>query len=199
MESVVVIRFEQQRKAYQALGALMQCDTDRRIELEAVAIVERTTDGKLLVLESADYDPLVRTASGSLIGMLIGALGGPVGLLLGWGTGAAAGAAFDTERALTSQEALSMLGGAIPPRSTAVVVSVTEPVVNVVDDEMSKLGGEVTRRSRDEVIDELQVVQEEAGRAAREARRLARENRRAKRAAAFEKRTAGLKEKLHVS
>ena len=53
-------------------------------------------------------------ASGSLIGMLIGVLGGPVGVLLGWGAGAVMGGAFDLDRAVTSDEALTVLGRAIP-------------------------------------------------------------------------------------
>ena len=99
--------------------------------------------------ESADNVGLVGTASGSLIGMLVGVLGGPVGVLLGWGAGALMGGAFDVDRAVTSDEALTVLGRAIPPESTAVIASVEEPVVEVIDAEMYKLGGEVTRRPVD--------------------------------------------------
>ena len=105
-ENVVVVRFTEPSKAYQALSVLKECDADGRIGLESAAIVERTSTGELRVPESADNVGLVGTASGSLIGMLVGVLGGPVGLLLGWGTGALMGGAFDLDRAETSDEAL---------------------------------------------------------------------------------------------
>jgi uncharacterized membrane protein len=140
----------------------------------------------------------VGTASGSLIGMLIGVLGGPVGLLLGWGAGALMGGAFDIDRAVTSDEALTVLGQAIPPESTAVIASVEEPAAEVIDSEMKKLDGEVTRRPVAEVMAELEVAEEAADAAAREARRAVREKRKAELTADVNERVGKLKEKLHV-
>src|SRR6476659_2751150 len=132
-ENVVVVRFTEPSKAYQALSVLKDCDAGGRIGLESAAIVERTEGGELHIPESADNVGLVGTASGSLIGMLIGVLGGPVGVLLGWGAGAMMGGAFDVDRAVTSDEALTVLGQAIPPGSTAVIASVEESAVEVID------------------------------------------------------------------
>jgi hypothetical protein len=110
-ENVVVVRFSDQSKAYQALSVLKDCNADGRIGLESAAIVERTAAGELRVPEGTDNMELVGTASGSLLGMLIGVLGGPVGVLVGWGSGALMGGAFDLDRADTSEEALSRRGG----------------------------------------------------------------------------------------
>src|SRR6476619_954510 len=90
-ENVVVVRFTEPSKAYQALSVLKECDAKGRIGLESAAVVERTANGELQIPESADNVGLVGTASGSLIGMLIGVLGGPAGLLLGGGVGAMMG------------------------------------------------------------------------------------------------------------
>ena len=109
-ENVVVVRFTEPSKAYQALSVLKECDAEGRIGLESAAVVERTAAGELRIPESADNVGLVGTASGSLIGMLVGVLGGPVGVLLGWGAGAMMGGAFDVDRAVTSDEALTVLG-----------------------------------------------------------------------------------------
>ena len=155
--------------------------------------------GELRIPESADNVGLVGTASGSLIGMLVGVLGGPVGVLLGWGAGAMMGGAFDVDRAVTSDEALTVLGRAIPPGSTAVIASVEEPAVEVIDAEMYTLGGEVTRRPVDEVMGELEAAEEAADAAAREARRVVREKRKAELHAGVDERVGKLKEKLHVS
>ena len=90
-ENVVVVRFTEPSKAYQALSVLKECDAQGRIGLESAAVVERTPQGELRIPESADNVGLVGTASGSLIGMLVGVLGGPLGVLLGWGAGAMMG------------------------------------------------------------------------------------------------------------
>jgi len=198
-ENVVVVRFTEPSKAYQALSVLKECDAEGRIGLESAAVVERTPEGELRIPESADNVGLEGTASGSLIGMLIGVLGGPVGVLLGWGAGAMMGGAFDVDRAVTSDEALTVLGQAIPPGSTAVIASVEESAVEVIDAEMYTLGGEVTRQPVDEVMGELEAAEDAADAAAREARRVVREERKAKVHADVDERMGKLKEKLHVS
>ena len=198
-ENVVVVRFTEPSKAYQALSVLKECDAEGRIGLESAAVVERTAQGELRIPESADNVGLVGTASGSLIGMLIGVLGGPVGVLLGWGAGAMMGGAFDIDRAVTSDEALTVLGQAIPPGVDRRDREVEEPAVEVIDAAMSKLGGEVTRRSTAQVMDELEAAEEAADAAAREARRTLREKRTAELHAGVEERVGKLKQKLHVA
>ena len=198
-KNVVVVRFTEPSKAYQALTVLKECDADGRIGLRSAAVVERTPTGELRTVEGADNVGLVGTASGSLIGMLIGVLGGPVGVLVGWGAGALMGGVFDIARVEKSDEALSALGRAIPPDSTAVIAGVEEPAVEVIDGEMAKLGGEVTRRPLNEVMDELEAAEEAAEAAAREARRALREERKADLTADLDERVGNLKQTLHVS
>ena len=197
--NVVVVRFTEPSKAYQALSVLKDCDASGRIVLESAALVERTPDGTLQIPEGADNLGPIGAASGSLIGMLVGVLGGPVGVMLGWGGGALIGGAFDIDRAVTSDEALTVLGRAIPPESTAVIASVGEPAVEVIDGEMAKLGGEVTRRSAADVMDELEAVEAAADAAAREALRTVHEQRKAEIHADADERMGKLREKLHVS
>jgi uncharacterized membrane protein len=198
VDNVVVVRFSEPSKAYQALSVLKECGAEGRIGLESAAIVERTAEGELRIPEGTDNVGLVGTASGSLIGMLIGVLGGPVGVLIGWGAGALMGGAFDLDRAETSDEALGVLGRAIPPGSTAVIASVTEPAVEVIDGEMKNLGGEVTRRSAADVMDELEASRDAAAAASREARRTVRQKRKAEVKAGVDERVGKLKEKLHA-
>jgi uncharacterized membrane protein len=199
IDNVVVVRFTEPSKAYQALSVLKECDADGRIALGSAAIVERTAAGELRIPEGTDNIGLFGTASGSLIGMLVGVLAGPVGALVGWGTGALMGGVFDIDRAEKSDEALAALGRAMPPESTAVIAAVGEPAVEVIDGEMAKLGGEVTRRPVAEVMLELEAAEEAADAAAREARRTLREERKAEVSADFQERVANVKEKLHVS
>jgi uncharacterized membrane protein len=198
-ENVVVVRFTEPSKAHEALSALKDCDDNDRIGLKSAAVVERTTAGDLRSLEDWDNVGPAGMASGSLVGMLIGVLGGPVGVLLGWGAGATLGGAFDIDHAVTSDEALTVLSTAIPAGSTAVIADVEEFAVEVIDGEMKKLDGEVTRRPIDEVMGELEAAEEAADAAAREARRTVREQRKAEVHANVDERVGKLKEKLHVS
>ena len=198
-KNVVVVGFTEPSKAYQALSVLKDCDAEGRIGLESAAVVERTAAGELHIPESDDNVGPIGTASGSLIGMLVGVLGGPVGVLLGWGAGALMGGAFDVDRAVSSDEALTVLGRAIPPGSTALIASVEESAVEVIDAEMYTLGGEVTRRPVAEVMRELEAAEEAADAAAREARRVVRETRKAELHAGVDERVGKVKEKLHVS
>lgn len=197
-KNVAVVRFTEPSKAYQALSVLKQCDADSRIELESAAIVERTPEGELRIPESADNVGLAGMASGSVIGMLLGVLGGPVGVMLGWGAGAMVGGAFDIDRDVTSYEALAILGKAIPAGSTAVIASVDESAVEVIDGEMAKLDGVVTRQPVAAVIDELEAAQDEAAAAKREARRASFEKKKTELSTEVKEHVGALKTKLHA-
>ena len=199
IHNVVVVKFAEASKAYQAMSVLKDCDAEGRIELKSAALVERTPEGELRIPEGADNIAMIGTVSGSLIGMLIGVLGGPVGVLVGWGAGALMGGTIDIVGITKSEEALTALGRAIPPESTAVIASVTEPAVEVIDGEMAKLDGEVTRRPVVEVMAELEAAEEAADAAAREARKKLRETRKAELTENLEARVESLKEKLHVA
>jgi hypothetical protein len=76
---------------------------------------------------------------------------------------------------------------------------VEESAVEVIDGEMKKLDGEVTRRSAAEVMDELEAAEDAADAAAHAARRNLREKRKAELHAGAEERMGKLREKLHVS
>jgi uncharacterized membrane protein len=198
-ENVVLIRFEEPSKTYEALDVLKKCDHEGRIELQSAVIVERRPTGELHTLQSWDDMGPVGTASGSLIGMLVGVLGGPVGMLLGATTGAVLGGAFDIDRSVTSDEALTTLGRAIPSGAIALLAQVDEPAVEVIDAEMDMLGGTVERYPVAEVLAELGAAEDAAEAAAREARRVVREQRKAKLSAGMHEQVGKAKEKLHVS
>ena len=197
-ENVVVVRFTEPGKAHDALAVLTQCDQDERIELRSGAVVQRTATGELRTLEEVENPGPIATMSASALGMLIGVLGGPIGVLLGWGAGATVGGVFDIDRAVTSDEALTALGTAIPSGSTAVIADVVEVTVEVLDGEMQKLDGEVTRRPAEEVMAEVGAAEEAADAAAREARHTIRERRKAELQANVDEHAGKLKDKLHA-
>ena len=176
VHNVVVVKFTDASKAYQALSVLKDCDAEGRIGLKSAAIVERTPDGELRIPRAgqlrarrhgervADRDAHRRPRR-------------PGGRSRRLGAGALMGGTIDIVGITKSEEALTAFGRAIPPESTAVIASVTEPAVEVIDGEMAKLDGEVTRRPVVEVMAELEAAEEAADAAAR-ARKTLREKRR---------------------
>jgi hypothetical protein len=76
---------------------------------------------------------------------------------------------------------------------------VYEPAVEVIDNEMGKLGGEVTRRPAYEVLAEVEAAEEAADAAAKEAHRVMNEQRKAELTGKLDERINKVKEKLHVS
>jgi len=48
-QNVVIVRFTEPSKAYQALSVLKECDAGGRIDLESAAIAERTPTGELRI------------------------------------------------------------------------------------------------------------------------------------------------------
>jgi uncharacterized membrane protein len=198
-ENIVVVRFDEAAQTHKAWDVLKQADADERINLKSAAMVQRTSEGVLHTVD--DYDNLgpIGMGSGSLIGMLIGVLGGPVGVLLGWGAGAALGGAFDIDRSITSDEALTVLSTAIPAGSTAILADVEEYAVEVIDTEMKKLDGIVTRQPIDAVMREIGAAEDAADAAAREARRKVREQRKAELHEHADETATKVKEKLHAS
>ena len=74
-----------------------------------------------------------------------------------------------------------------------------QPAVEVIDGEMAKLGGEVTRRPLDEGDERAEAAESTADAAAFEARRTLVEQRKVEVKTDFDERVGKLKEKLHVS
>jgi uncharacterized membrane protein len=182
-ENVILVTFEEESTAYQGASVLKQASAQERIDLHAVAVMQRMEDGTLRVKEG-DTDAFpeatwtagaVGAATGGIVGLTLGVLGGPLGLLLGGAYGALLGSVIDEDAVEEAESVLGTMARAIQPGKTALLAEATEPAVEVVDGEMERLGGKVVRRPVDEVEAEV-VAAEEAARAAEaEARRKIRE------------------------
>jgi uncharacterized membrane protein len=182
-ENVVLVTFDEESRTYQAASALEEASAQGRIELHAVAVVQRAEDGTLRVKEGdADDFPVASWAggivggtTGGILGLTLGALGGPLGLLLGGTGGALLGSLLDMDDADRSESVLATMARAIQPGKTALLAEATEPAVEVVDGEMERLGGEVVRRPVVDVEAEIAATEDAAMAAEEEARRKIRE------------------------
>ena len=188
-ENVVLVTFEEESNAYQAASALKEASAEGRIDLHAVAVMQRMEDGTLRIKEGDADDFPVGTwtggvlggTTGGIIGLTLGTLGGPLGLLLGGTGGALLGSLLDLDTAEEAESVLATMARAIEPGKTGLIAHVTEPAVEVIDGEMERLGGEVVRRPVYEVEAEIAAAEGAARAAEEEARRKLREERKAER------------------
>jgi uncharacterized membrane protein len=205
-ENVVLVTFEEESNAYQAASALKEAGAQGRIELHAVAVVQRAEDDTLRVKEGdADDFPVgtwaggvIGGTTGGIVGLTLGVLGGPLGLLLGGAGGALLGSLIDLADADVAESDLATMARAIEPSKTGLVAHVTEPAVEVVDSEMERLGGKVVRRSVAEVEAEIAATEDAARAAEEEARRKLREERSAERKEKVQEKIDSLKAKLNA-
>ena len=168
-ENIVLIGFEDESKAFQALSVVRRAAAAGRLSLHGAAVIERTLDGQYRVRDGNEGD-LVGTGvvGGTVLGTLLGVLGGPLGMLLGASTGALIGGATDLKQADRGETVLGQMAKVVLPGTTALVFSADEMNPEVVDAEMLPLGGLVLRRPTADVEAEIRV-QQEAQRAAESA------------------------------
>jgi hypothetical protein len=88
----------------------------------------------------------------------------------------------DVDRADEADAVLMHMSRSIPVGTTAIIAEVDEYALEVVDGEMTALGGTVTRRPAEEVLAELEAAEQAARASEKEARRVMREAKKAERA-----------------
>jgi len=175
MESVLLVTFDEPGRADRAKTELGCLDGDHAVTVRSAAIVERDAAGGFRVHEEPEVEHYTGTVSGGLIGGLLGILAGPAGVLFGGLAGLLVGSFADTEVAEDAELMLVAMSHRIAPGMTALVADVDEPVPGTIDAVMAKLGGVVTRRSRQSVEAEIESAEEAAKAAQREAHRVMRE------------------------
>jgi uncharacterized membrane protein len=169
MDTLALITFDSEAKAYQGLSELKHLVEAGAIELEEAAVVQRDVDKGLIFKDAVGFDPS-GASTGSIIGMLVGLLAGPIGLLFGWLTGGLIGASADASRAADATSSLSYLGSRLPVGGTALIAALHEPTADAVNALVRRLGGEIVRQPADEVQQAIAAARR-AEVAAREAAR----------------------------
>jgi len=187
-ENIDVISFAEPSKAYQALHILKETDAQARIGLLEAAVVERTSDGRLQMNE-------VEQGQGALVEPIVYALGGPLSVLLA-DPDLLAGESVDLAKARQDDPSLKQIADRMLPGSTVLIADVVEVADEVLDKEMSRLGGTITRRSADVVAQEIEAADEAKRAADKEARRVLREQHKAERQAAMSQKQAQMEQQV---
>jgi uncharacterized membrane protein len=170
-ENVIVVSFSDDSKAYEGMSTLKELDEQDQLDLAGVAVVVRSDDGQVHIKDAVGDDSFSGTLGGGLVGLLIGIIGGPFGVLLGGATGVLVGSLFDAGDEDDTESALSDVSKSVRVGRTALLADVGEQSTDVVDNAMRELGGEVLRRSADEVEAEVAATEKAQRTAKREARK----------------------------
>jgi uncharacterized membrane protein len=154
MDKILVVVFDNEKKASDGCNALRALHTEGSITLFAMAVIAKDTSGMVAVKQAANQGPL-GTAVGLVTGSLIGLLGGPVGVAIGAEVGMVGGMLSDLWTLGVGDDLLGEVGKHLTAGKTAVVAEVWEEWVTPVDTRMEAAGGIVFRRTLGEVRDAL--------------------------------------------
>jgi len=150
MERMLVVVFDNEKKAYEGDSALKQLEREGLVTIYAQAVIVKHADGTVSVKQVDEQGPFGSLA-GTAVGGVIGLLGGPVGAAIGAGSGLALGALYDADSARVGGEFLDDVSKSLTPNKVAVVAEVEEEWTTPVDARMEPLGGTVLRRALREV------------------------------------------------
>lgn len=155
MERMLVVVFDNEKKAYEGKAALHQLEYDGEVSVYAEAVVVKHADGSISVQEQDDFGP-VGTVIGTSLGALLGVLGGPAGLAIGAATGLTLGSLVDVDNLLVGDDFLSDVSKSLTPNKVALVAQIEETWTTPVDTRMETLGGTVFRRGLGQVRQDIE-------------------------------------------
>jgi uncharacterized membrane protein len=169
--SVIAVSFDDDQNAYNALTALKELDSQKRVGIQEAAVVVRREDGQVVEKDRIAAPDLPGMASGGLIGLLLGIIGGPLGMLIGGTGGLMIGSLFDIYDMEETESALGAISSTVRIGTPTLVAVIGEQSPEVVDVAMSGLGGTVVRRPVADVEAEIAAAEEAERKAKREARK----------------------------
>jgi uncharacterized membrane protein len=170
-ETLVLVTFEDDSRAYEALSNIKTLDASSAVALREAAVVRRDSLGVLSLADEVEPHEGAATVTGGVVGLLIGALAGPIGVLLGGSLGLLGGGLYDYDASEDTGAVLERIAHDIPNGSTALVVALGEYGFEAVNSAMKMLGGNVSRYSRSDVEAEIDAAEKAARKARREARK----------------------------
>jgi len=157
MEKMMVVVFDNEKKAYEGSHALLELDREGSIAIHDESVIQKNSDGSVTVKRSEGIFPL-RAVAGTAVGSLIGLLGGPLGFAVGAAAGASVGVVGDLYVVGVNDEFLAEVASALAPGKFAVVADINEEWVTPVDTRMEEIGGIVLRTARQHFEEERQAT-----------------------------------------
>lgn len=150
MDRILVVIFDNEKKAYEGSKALVDLADDGHLTVYAYAVLGKDAQGKVTTKKTDDVGPL-GTLIGTSLGSLLGLLAGPAGAAIGATAGLAGGSFYDLRNIDIGDDFLEDVSKALKPNTFALVAEIDEDWVTPLDSRMEELGGDVHRRALSEV------------------------------------------------
>lgn len=150
MERMLVVVFDNEKKAFEGTSALRQLEVEGNVSIYAGGVVVKHANGAISVKHFDDDGP-VGTLTGTAVGSLIGLLGGPLGVAVGALSGMTLGAFYDIDTARVGEDFVDDVSQSLTPNKVAIIAEIDEEWTTPVDARMEALGGVVFRRALWEV------------------------------------------------
>lgn len=197
MENIVVVKFNVESEAYQALTELKAVPATENYIVSQAVLAKRSGSH----FEQLDgFDTGVQTRDdmlhGGLFGGLLGLLGGPIGMLLMGASGAFIGSVIDLKDAAHNASLLENVLTCITEDNAVMVALVQENTEQAFDRNFEKFGVEITRFDAAETAQEIAYAQKVQEDLAKEAKKKLREEKFAERKQEFEKNVEEYKKKV---
>ena len=172
MENVVMVLFDVESEAYQALAELRRDAINPSYTISQMGLVKKQ-NGRITPCEGFDSGVDTRDdfVKGGLLGGLVGILGGPLGVLFSGSLGALLGNVKDTLDAERDISMLECVGEKTQENQVALIALLQETEEQVFDRRVSKFKTEILRWDAAVIADEV----EEAEKLEREMDRQARD------------------------
>ena len=192
-QHVVVVNFEVESEAYQALSELKKDAVSEEFIVSQACVVKKEED-RLLLQDSFDTGIETRndTLRGGLIGALVGIIGGPLGVLLGYTGGTLMGHVVDSGDMARNLSLIEQVSNSLPQDKTSLIALVSEKDPLSFDVRFVKFETYVTRLDAAEVAAEVEKAQEIQSRLQKEARQQLREEKKEARRQRVERYQASL-------
>lgn len=171
MENIIIVTFNVESEAYQALSELRKAPVTERY-LISQAMLVKNAGGRFNTLDGFDTGVHTRNDAqiGGLIGALLGVAGGPLGMVLMGGYGALVGSAIDWSDAAQNASLIEHVLTCVTEDQNVLIGVVEESDTAGFDQALEKFDAEVTRFDAAEVASEVaeaERIQEEMARQAK--------------------------------
>lgn len=172
MENVLMVLFEVESEAYQALSELKRDAVNASYTISQIGLIKKQY-GRVLPCEGFDsgVDTWDDTAKGGLIGGLIGILGGPIGVLFSGSVGALIGNVIDLGDTAKNVSMLEKVSEKLQDDQVVLTVLIQESNEDAFNYRMSKFKVEILRWDAAVIAQEV----EEAEKLEKEMRKVAKE------------------------
>ena len=158
MTNVIVVSFQEETKAIEALHKLNELESLGDISVYEKIMIRKKPNGESEILEE-DSSEGWRILTGMGVGSLLGMLGGPIGFVFGLYTGTAVGAIADANHYDFAEDFIAKVENKMQAGTTSIIAELDEDSEVFIDTYLKPFGAVITRSDVDFEFDKYEHEQ----------------------------------------